>query len=125
VGRRRGIAVHPRGLADDLLVGVAGLADIVRQRTGIRPSLAWLVATLPSLLVLYLGIWCFLEWLSVAAGATAVVIALITIPMYLNARRFGDVPEPTWSLGRWASPAMLGVALVASILMAVGAIIAL
>lgn len=100
------------------------LADIVRQRTGIGPRPAWLAATLPSLLVLYLGIWGFLELLSLAAGATAVVIALITIPMYLNARRYGDVSEPPWTLGRWASPAMLAVALIASLLMAVGAIMA-
>jgi amino acid permease len=101
------------------------LADIVRERTGARPCLAWLVATLPSLLILYLGVWGFLEWLSLAAGATAMVIALITVPMYVNARRYGAIADPGWTLGRWGGPAMLALALLSSLLMAVGAIIAL
>ena len=72
-----------------------------------------------------LGMWGFLKWLSLAAGATAMVIAIITVPIYVNARRFGDVSQPGWSLGRWGDPVLLVAALVASILMAVGAIIAL
>ena len=101
------------------------LADIVRERTRIRPRPAWLVATLPSLLILYLGVWGFLEWLSLAAGATAMVIALITVPMYVNARRYGAVADPGWTLGRWGGPALLALAALSSLLMAVGAIIAL
>ena len=58
------------------------LADILRERTGISARLAWLLATLPSLLVLWVGVWQFLEWLRLAAGATAIVVALITLPMY-------------------------------------------
>jgi len=36
----------------------------------------------------------FLEWLRLAAGATAVVVALITIPMYRQALRTGPVSAP-------------------------------
>jgi amino acid permease len=100
------------------------LADMVRERTGIgwRPS--WLLATLPSLLILFLGLWSFVEYLSLAAGATAAVVALITVPMFRNARRYGDVTEPSWTLGRLGAPAWLAVALLASVLMTVGAILA-
>jgi amino acid permease len=100
------------------------LADMVRERTGISWRPAWLLATLPSLLILFLGLWSFVEYLSVAAGATAAVVALITVPMFRNARRYGDVAEPSWTLGRLGDPAWLGLALLASVLMVIGAILA-
>lgn len=101
------------------------LADILRERTSIPVSLAWLLATLPSLLVLWLGAWQFLEWLRLAGGATAIVVALITIPMYRAARRRGEVAIPDWTLGRWGSPAMLALALLAMMLMAAGSLLQL
>ncbi|MBN2848981.1 MAG: hypothetical protein JXP72_11125 [Coriobacteriia bacterium] len=99
------------------------LADIVHERTGASPRMAWLAATLPSLLVLWLGVWQFLEWLRLAAGATALVLALITLPMYREAQRSGEVRDPAWTLGVWGSPVALGLALVALLLMAVGSIV--
>jgi len=99
------------------------LADIVHERTGASPRVAWLAATLPSLLVLWLGVWQFLEWLRLAAGATALVLALITLPMYRQAQRTGAVRDPAWTLGVWGSPLALGLALVALLLMAVGSLV--
>ncbi|MGB4442113.1 MAG: aromatic amino acid transport family protein [Coriobacteriia bacterium] len=99
------------------------LADILHERTAISPRLAWLFATLPSLLVLWLGALEFLEWLRLAAGATAIVVALITLPMYRVAQRTGAVTDPAWALGRWGSPPMLGAALLALVLMAVGSLV--
>ncbi len=127
-------AVGPwAGTAGSLLVLVAlltsywsvslALADIVHERTGASPRAAWLLATLPSLLVLWLGAWHFLDWLRLAAGATALVLALITLPMLLQARRHGPVADPPWSLGRWGGPAALAFALVALLLMAVGSLV--
>jgi len=101
------------------------LADILRERTGISGWVAWLLATLPSLLILWVGAWQFLEWLRLAAGATAIVVALITIPMYRQARRTGPVSEPGWTLGRWGSPAMLALALLSLVLMAIGSLVAM
>jgi amino acid permease len=99
------------------------LADIIRERLdlGFRP--AWLAATVPSLLLLYLGALGFLEWLQLAAGLTAIVIALVTIPMYVNARRHGPVTEPAWGLGRWGARPMLALALLATVLMAAGSLL--
>lgn len=99
------------------------LADILHERTGISARLAWLFATLPSLVVLWLGALEFLEWLRLAAGATAIVVALITLPMYRAAQRTGAVADPEWTLGRWGSPPMLSAALVALVLMAVGSLV--
>jgi len=101
------------------------LADILRERTGISGRLAWLLATLPSLLLLWVGVWQFLEYLRLAAGATAIVVALITIPMYWQARQTGPVRDPGWTLGRWGQPAMLALALLSLILMAVGSLISI
>ena len=99
------------------------LADILRERTGISDRVAWLLATLPSLLMVWVGMWQFLEWLRLAAGATAIVVALITIPMYRQALRTGPVSDPGWTLGRWGSPAMLALALLSLVLMAVGSLV--
>jgi amino acid permease len=101
------------------------LADILQERTGISGRLAWLLATLPSLLILWIGAWQFLEWLRLAAGATAIVVALITIPMYQQARLSGPVKEPGWTLGRWGSPAMLALALLSLILMTIGSLVSI
>lgn len=101
------------------------LADILRERIGISVKAAWLLATLPSLLILWVGVWQFLEWMRLAAGATAMVVALITIPMYQKARQTGRVSDPVWTLGRWGSPAMLALVLLALILMAVGSLMSL
>jgi amino acid permease len=101
------------------------LADILRERTAIGVRPAWLLATLPSLLVLWLGIGEFLEWLRLAAGATAIVVALITLPMYRTAQRLGPVAVPEWSLGRLGSPIVLALALLAMVLMAVGSLLQL
>jgi amino acid permease len=99
------------------------LADIIRERTGISSKVSWLLATLPSLLIPWVGAWQFLEWLRLAAGATAIVVALMTLPMYRQAQRSGPVRNPAWTLGRWGSPAMLALLLLALILMAVGSLV--
>jgi hypothetical protein len=101
------------------------LADILRERTGIPARGAWLAATLPSLLLVWLVAGEFLEFLRVAAGATALVVALIVVPMYLEARRSGPVREPAWSLGRLGSPAVLALVLLALVLMAAGSLLEL
>lgn len=99
------------------------LADVIAERVAVGFRVAWLVATLPSLLLLYAGAMGFLEWVRLAAGLTAIVIALVTIPMYVNARRDGPVREPDWSLGRWGSRPMLALALLATLLMATGSLL--
>ncbi len=96
------------------------LADILRERTAVSHRLAWVAATIPSLLLVWLLTAEFLEFLRLAAGATALVVALIVVPMYLAARRTGPVRDPAWSLGRWGGPAVLALILLALAGMAVG-----
>jgi hypothetical protein len=123
------------GVAGSLLVVVAlvtsywsvslALADILRERTGIPVRLAWLLATLPSLLVLWIGSWQFLEWLRLAAGATAIVVGLITVPMYRTAQKMGAVRDLDWTLGRWGSPLAQALVVLSLVLMAIGSLIAI
>ena len=101
------------------------LVDILRERIKISVNSAWLLATLPSLLILWIGAWKFLDWLRLAAGATAIVVALITIPMYLQARRAGPVKDPGWTLGLWGNFAVLALVLLSLILMAVGSLVSI
>ena len=101
------------------------LADILHERTAMPPKLAWLLATLPSLLILWIGAWQFLEWLRLAAGATAIVVALITLPMYRQARRSGPVSDPGWTLGRLGSPLVVLLVLLSLILMAAGSLVSI
>jgi amino acid permease len=97
------------------------LADVVRERTGMARRWAWLLATVPSLLVLLLGGPRFVESLRLAGGATALVVLLITVPMYLHARRTGR--QDAWGLGRWGSGPVLALVVVAVLLMAVGSVL--
>ena len=101
------------------------LADIIQERIGLSTKPAWLLATLPSLMILWVGVWQFLEWLRLAAGATAIVVALITIPMYQKARQKGGVKDPGWTLGPWGSPAMLALVLFLLILMGIGSLVSI
>jgi len=101
------------------------LADMLHERMGLPNKAAWLLATVPSLLLVWLGAWQFLESLRLAAGATAIVVALITIPMYWQARRHGPVNNPDWTLGRWGHPVMLALVLLALVLMAAGSLVSI
>ena len=74
-------------------------------------------------LVLLAGGWRFLEWLRLAGGATALVVVVVTVPMYLDARRHGQ-PD-TWSLGRFGSWPWLVAVTLAALLMAVGSLLEL
>ena len=76
-------------------------------------------------MILWVGVWQFLEWLRLAAGATAIVVALITIPMYQKARQKGVVKDPGWTLGPWGSPAMLALVLFLLILMGIGSLVSI
>jgi amino acid permease len=100
------------------------LADVIRERTRLPASAAWLLATLPPLLAVTWGGIGFVDALRVAAGATGVVLALVTVAMLRAARREGDA-VPGWTLGRWGDAWGLGLATLLLIAMAIGALMPL
>jgi amino acid permease len=99
------------------------LADIIRERTGLHHALAWACATLPSLLVVVWGGVGFVAALRLAAGATGLVLAAVTLPMVAAARREGSLRDPGWSLGACGSPKALVIALLFLLAMAVGSLL--
>jgi amino acid permease len=101
------------------------LADILRERIKLHRNAAWLLATLPSLLLLYAGAGRFMDFLRLAGGATALIVVLTTIPLYRNARRFGPVSDPAWTLGKFGHPAFLAAAFLLAVLMAAGSLVGL
>lgn len=101
------------------------LADMITERTGRPTWVGWLIATLPSLLVLWLGVWQFLSWLRLAAGLTALAVAVLTIPLYVNAKRDGPNATPAWTLGWLGSTPVLVAVFLATVLMAIGALLGL
>ena len=84
------------------------LADILRERTASRRGSPGCSPRCRRCWCCGSARWEFLEWLRLAAGATAIVVALITLPMYRAAQRERRGDDPAWTLGRWGSPAMLG-----------------
>lgn len=96
------------------------LSDIVHERTGLAPKVSWLVATVPTLVLIVLGLLEFVDYLRIAGGVTGFVVVFVTLPMYLVARREGPVTSPAWRLGRFASAPILIFLALCMVLMAVG-----
>ena len=63
------------------------LAGIVREQTGWGEKLCWLLATAPSLVLALFNIGGFLDFLELAGGAIAIIVAVLVVPTYRNARK--------------------------------------
>ena len=63
------------------------LSDMSREFLGAGRFVAWLIATLPSLVLAILPLTGFLDLMQLAGGATAVVVAVMAVPAYRNATR--------------------------------------
>lgn len=62
------------------------LADIVRETTKVEHRMAWLIATLPSLLLALFNLGGFMEFMRLAGGLISIIIAVMVIPAFINAR---------------------------------------
>ncbi len=95
------------------------LAGIVEEQLRLDRRLCWLLATLPSLVLALLNLGGFIDFLELAGGAIAIIVAVMVVPAYRNARR--EV-EGTM-LGRFGGTAWQAIIMVAYIFMAVGSVI--
>ena len=95
------------------------LAGIVQEQLKFNERLCWLLATLPSLILTLLGIGGFIDFLELAGGAIAIIVAVMVVPTYRNARR--EVPGSM--LGKLGSPAFQILTVIAYLLMAIGSLI--
>ncbi|MFH2113431.1 MAG: aromatic amino acid transport family protein [Spirochaetota bacterium] len=99
------------------------LRDIVLERTGLRPRLAWLLVTLPTLGLIIYGRLGFLEYLKIAGGITGLVVVFLTLPMYLQARKLPLPASAPPALGGIMRPWVMGLLLVGMLLMAIGSLL--
>lgn len=95
------------------------LSGIVEEQLKLDSRLCWLIATLPSLLLTLLGIGGFIDYLETAGGAIAILVAVMVVPTFRNARK--EVPGSM--LGKFGSPVFQILTVIAYVLMAVGSVI--
>lgn len=97
------------------------LADIVEEQLKLSKRLCWVIATLPSLALTFAGLGGFMEFMRLAGGLIAILIALMVVPAFGKASR-----EPGGSLlGRWGGCWMQVLIIIAYLLMAVGNVVAI
>ena len=95
------------------------LADIVEEQLKLSRRLCWVIATLPSLALTFAGLGGFMEFMRLAGGFIAILIALLVVPAFRKASR-----EPGDSLlGRWSGGWMQILIIIAYVLMAVGNVV--
>ena len=95
------------------------LGGIVDDMLHTGTKISWLLATLPSLILVLFNLAGFLDLMRTAGGLIAIIIAVMVVPAYHNARR--DVPENNL-LRRSGLPLEI-VIVIAYILMAVGSVV--
>ena len=95
------------------------LGGIVDDMLHTGTKISWLLATLPSLILVLFNVAGFLDLMRTPGGLIAIIIAVMVVPAYHNARR--DVPENNL-LRRSGLPLEI-VIVVAYILMAVGSVV--
>lgn len=95
------------------------LAEIVEEQLKLSKRLCWVIATLPSLALTFAGLGGFMEFMRLAGGLIAILIALMVVPAFGKASR-----EPGGSLlGRWGGGWMQVLIIIAYLLMAVGNVV--
>ena len=95
------------------------LGGIVDDMLHTGTKISWLLATLPSLILVLFNMAGFLDLMRTAGGLIAIIIAVMVVPAYHNARR--DVPEN--NLLRCSGLPLEIVIVIAYILMAVGSVV--
>lgn len=92
------------------------LGDIVKEQTRWNSKLCWVLATVPSMLVALLNLGSFLDFLEIAGGAIAIIVAIMVVPCYRNARK--EIPGSI--LGKADTGLTMILVVIAYVLMAVG-----
>ena len=99
------------------------LAVILKERLGWGDRLSWLIATLPTLLVVITGLTDFLGFMRIAGGAIALLVAILVVPVLRGARRHGDIREPEWTMGAYGNIFFQILVIIGFIIMAVGSMV--
>ncbi len=84
---------------------------------------AWLIATVPTLLLALAGISGFMGFMRITGGAMAVFLAVMIVPGLRRVRKFGPVKNPAFALNKAGTTLFQVLVVVAYLLMAVGSLI--
>lgn len=95
------------------------LADIVEEQLHLSRRTCWLIATLPSLLLTFVGMAGFMEFMRLAGGLIAILVAVMGVPAYRKSRR--DMGESM--LGKWGGTGVQIAMILAYVLMALGNVV--
>jgi amino acid permease len=98
------------------------LADIIKEQLKWHKHICWLLATLPSLILVLFNFGSFLEIMRIAGGLIAILIAFLVVPAFRRCRKEnGKLLLPN----ALAGTAMQIVILLALLLMAVGSAVSI
>lgn len=95
------------------------LGSIVEEQMKWDTRLCWLIATLPSLVLALFNLAGFMAFMRLAGGLISIIIAVMVVPAYLNARR--EVEGSI--LTRWGGRITSAVIIIAYILMGIGSVV--
>ncbi len=98
------------------------LSDIIEDQTKWHKNICWLIATLPSLILVLLNLGSFLDIMRTAGGLIAILIAFLVVPAFRRCRRENGkllLPDVL------ASTPMQVLVLIAFVLMAVGSAVSI
>lgn len=95
------------------------LGSIVEEQMKWDARLCWLIATLPSLILALFSFGSFMEFMRLAGGLISIIIAIMIVPAYLNARR--EVEGSI--LTRFGGKTSAAVIIIAYILMGIGSVV--
>lgn len=95
------------------------LGSIVQEQTKLDTRVCWILATLPSLMLSLLPLGGFMEFMRLAGGLIAIVVAVMVVPAYRNARNEVDGSL----LGRYGATWVQSLIILAYILMGIGSVV--
>jgi len=95
------------------------LEGIVDEMLHLGTRISWLIATLPSFLIVLFNVSGFMELMRTAGGVIAIIVAVMVVPAFINARK--EVPGSI--LKEKGIITLEIVVIVAYVLMAVGSVV--
>ena len=99
------------------------LSVILQERLNWGYRLSWLTATAPTILIAIQDLGGFLEFIRVAGGAMAVLVAILIVPALRISRKRGAATEEAFNLGSWGGEVFQLIAVIAYLAMAAGSMV--
>lgn len=94
------------------------LADIVKETLHLGTKLAWLIATLPSLILALFDLSGFMGIMRTAGGLISIIIAVMIVPAFINSKKADG-----GSVLKYNGPVVCALIIIAYILMGIGSVV--